>query len=178
MKSIILIGYMGAGKTTVGRHLAQKLGRTFYDLDWYIETRYRKPIHQIFSERGESGFREIEREMLHEAAAFEDIVLSCGGGTPCYFDNIDYMNEVGHTVYLKCSPETLAAHLKMGRSIRPLIQGKTPEELDAFIRESLTQRAPFYEKARIIIDVPYLGAKERVEQIAAVIAGKIAEDKA
>ena len=116
--------------------------------------------------------------MLHEAAAFEDIVLSCGGGTPCYFDNIDYMNEVGHTVYLKCSPETLAAHLKMGRSIRPLIQGKTPEELDAFIRESLTQRGPFYEKARIIIDVPYLGAKERVEQIAAVIAGKIAEDKA
>ena len=172
MKSIILIGYMGAGKTTVGRHLAQKLGRTFYDLDWYIETRYRKPIHQIFSERGESGFREIEREMLHEAAAFEDIVLSCGGGTPCYFDNIDYMNEVGHTVYLKCSPETLAAHLK------PLIQGKTPEELDAFIRESLTQRGPFYEKARIIIDVPYLGAKERVEQIAAAIAGRIAEDKA
>lgn len=173
MRSIILIGYMGAGKTTVGRTLAMRMGRTFYDLDWYIETRYRKPIHQIFSERGEAGFREMEREMLHEAAAFEDIVLSCGGGTPCYFDNIGYMNSVGETIYLKCTPETLSQHLRMGKSIRPLIQGKTPEELEIYIRESLEARSPFYEKAKHIVEVPYLGDRKRVEQLVEKIAEQI-----
>ena len=91
MKRIILIGYMGAGKTTVGRALAKELGLEFYDLDWYIENRRRKKIPQIFDEEGEEGFRRIEYNMLHEVAEFENIVLSCGGGTPCFFDNIDYM---------------------------------------------------------------------------------------
>ena len=165
MRSIILIGYMGAGKTTVGRVLAQRLGRTFYDLDWYIESRYRQSVAQIFSERGEEAFRQMEREMLHEAAAFEDVVLSCGGGTPCFFDNIDYMNEVGQTVYLRCTPETLAVHLRMGKSVRPLLQGKTPEELEQYIRESLEARSPFYEKAQYVVDVPVLGSKERVSDL-------------
>ena len=100
MKSIVLIGYMGSGKTTVGRQLALALGRTFYDLDWYIEMRYHRSVAQLFAERGEDGFRELERNMLHEAAEFEDIVLSCGGGTPCFFDNMEYMNQAGETVFL------------------------------------------------------------------------------
>ena len=81
MKRIVLIGYMGSGKTTVGKALAKEIGLPFYDLDWYIESRMRKKVSQIFAERGEEGFRQIERNMLHEVAEFEDVVVSCGGGT-------------------------------------------------------------------------------------------------
>ena len=111
MKSIIIIGYMGAGKTTVGKALAKDLGVMFYDLDWYIESRMRKTVKQIFDEVGEEGFRKIEHNMLHEVAEFENVVVSCGGGTPCFFDNMDYMNQLGETFYLKASPEILHAHL-------------------------------------------------------------------
>lgn len=156
MTSIILIGYMGAGKTTLGRMLAKKLGVMFYDLDWYIESRMHTTVKQIFDEKGEEGFRRIERNMLHEVAEFENIVLSCGGGTPCFFDNIDYMNRCARTVYLKASPEVLLAHLKMGRTVRPLLQGKTPEELALFIRQQLEAREPFYAKARYTLDVNIL----------------------
>ena len=123
MIRIIMIGYMGAGKTTVGRQLALALGCSFYDLDWYIEMRYHRTVAQIFAERGEEGFRELERNMLHEVAEFENIVLSCGGGTPCFFDNMEYMNQQGETIYLNASPAVLKEHLQMGKSVRPLIQG-------------------------------------------------------
>ena len=89
MKCIALIGYMCVGKTTVGRDLARRLGLRFYDLDWYIEERFHKRISAIFAEEGEAHFRDLERRMLHEVAQFEDIVLSCGGGTPAHFDNMD-----------------------------------------------------------------------------------------
>lgn len=153
MKSIIIIGYMGAGKTTVGKALAKELGVMFYDLDWYIESRMRKTVKQIFDEIGEEGFRKIERNMLHEVAEFENVVVSCGGGTPCFFDNMDYMNQLGETIYLKASPETLHTHLKMGKGVRPLLLNKTPEEVEIFIREQLMLREPFYNKAKHIIDI-------------------------
>lgn len=153
MKSIIIIGYMGAGKTTVGKALAKELGVMFYDLDWYIESRMRKTVKQIFDEIGEEGFRKIERNMLHEVAEFENVVVSCGGGTPCFFDNMDYMNQLGETIYLKASPETLHTHLKMGKGVRPLLINKTPEEVEIFIREQLKLREPFYNKAKYIIDI-------------------------
>lgn len=153
MKSIIIIGYMGAGKTTVGKALAKELGVMFYDLDWYIESRMRKTVKQIFDEIGEEGFRKIERNMLHEVAEFENVVVSCGGGTPCFFDNMDYMNQLGETIYLKASPETLHTHLKMGKGVRPLLLNKTHEEVEIFIREQLKLREPFYNKAKHIIDI-------------------------
>lgn len=153
MKSIIIIGYMGAGKTTVGKALAKELGVMFYDLDWYIESRMRKTVKQIFDEIGEEGFRKIERNMLHEVAEFENVVVSCGGGTPCFFDNMDYMNQLGETIYLKASPETLHTYLKMGKGVRPLLLNKTPEEVEIFIREQLKLREPFYNKAKHIIDI-------------------------
>ena len=153
MKSIIIIWYMGAGKTTVGKALAKELGVMFYDLDWYIESRMRKTVKQIFDEIGEEGFRKIERNMLHEVAEFENVVVSCGGGTPCFFDNMDYMNQLGETIYLKASPETLHTHLKMGKGVRPLLLNKTPEEVEIFIREQLKLREPFYNKAKHIIDI-------------------------
>ena len=162
MKRIILIGYMGAGKTTLGKALAQATGLQFIDLDWYIEERFHTSIQQIFADKGESGFRDIERRMLHEVAEFEDVIISCGGGTPCYFDNIDYMNLQGDTIYLKATPETLKAHLLMGKNKRPLIQGKSPEELIGFISESLNKRAMFYEKARHTIDIDVITRNDQI----------------
>lgn len=111
MQRIILIGYMGSGKTTVGRALAKELGLQFYDLDWYIESRRRKTVAQLFAEVGEDGFRQIERNMLHEVAEFENVVVSCGGGTPCFFDNMDYMTQQADVVWLKAEPEIGRAHV-------------------------------------------------------------------
>lgn len=162
MQRIILIGYMGAGKTTVGRQLAKRLGLMFYDLDWYITSRMRRTVKEIFDEGGEEAFRRIEHNMLHEVAEFEDVVISCGGGTPCFFDNMDYMNAQGETVYLKATPDVLYAHLKMGKSVRPLLLDKTPEQVEAFVKEQLKEREPFYSKARHVLDVNVLDTSDKI----------------
>ena len=160
---IILMGYMGSGKTTVGRALAKDLNMPFYDLDWYIESRMRKTVKQIFDERGEDGFRVIERNMLHEVAEFENIVVSCGGGTPCFFDNIDYLNQQGETVYLKCTPEVLHKHLSMGKTVRPLLLNKTPEQVKTYIEEQLQVREPFYSKAKHTVDGTLMDNYEKIK---------------
>lgn len=153
---------MGSGKTTVGKALARELGLVFYDLDWYIESRRRKTVAQIFAERGEAGFREIERNMLHEVAEFEDIVLSCGGGTPCFFDNMEYLNQQGDVIWLKADAEVLYKHLQMGKTERPLLKGKSPEELISFIREQLVLREPFYSKAKHMLDVNLMDTYDKI----------------
>ena len=163
MIRIIIIGYMGAGKTTVGRALSRELGIPFYDLDWYIESRMRKTVKQLFDERGEEGFRRIERSMLHEVAEFENVIVSCGGGTPCFFDNMEYMNQQGQTVYLQASPEVLYGHLLMGKSVRPLLLGKTREELLVFIKEQLKQREPYYSQARHILNVDLMDNYDKIK---------------
>lgn len=163
MTRIILIGYMGAGKTTIGKALAREMGLEFYDLDWYIENRFQKKIPEIFAERGEEGFRVIEQKMLHEVAEFENVIISCGGGTPCFYDNMDYMNQQGDTLYLNAAPSVLKEHLLMGKSQRPLIQGKSPEELEMFIQESLEKRLPFYTKAKHEINIDVIHTKEDIQ---------------
>jgi len=163
MRRIILIGYMGAGKTTVGKALSKELGVPFYDLDWYIESRRRKTVPQIFAEVGEEGFRQIEHNMLHEVAEFEDVIISCGGGTPCFFDNIDYMNQQGQVVYLRCEPEVLRGHLLMGKTERPLLKDKSPEELLGFIQQQLQQREPYYTKAAYTLDVTLMDNYEKIK---------------
>jgi shikimate kinase len=154
---------MGAGKTTVGKALSKELGATFYDLDWYIESRMRKTVAQIFAERGEEGFRKMEYNMLHEVAEFENVIISCGGGTPCFFDNMDYLNQQGQTVYLKAAPEVLYSHLLMGKVERPLIKGKSPEELITFIRQQLDKREPYYSKAKYTLDVSLMDNYEKIK---------------
>ena len=163
MFRIILIGYMGAGKTTVGKALAAELGVTFYDLDWYITMRYHRTVPEIFAERGEEGFRDLERRMLHEVAEFENVVVSCGGGTPCFFDNMSYMNSLADTVYLKATPDVLAMHLRMGKGKRPLLEGKSPEQLEDYIREMLETREPFYTQAKYTLDVSLLDTASKIQ---------------
>ena len=163
MTRIIIVGYMGSGKTTVGKALSKDMGIPFYDLDWYIESRMRKTVAQIFAERGEEGFRKIEYNMLHEVAECENVIISCGGGTPCFFDNMDYMNGQGETVYLKASPEVLYGHLKMGKTERPLLKNKTPEEMQVFIAEQLEKREPYYSKAKHTLDVNLLENYEKIK---------------
>lgn len=173
MKRIIIIGYMGSGKTTVGHALSQELGLPFYDLDWYIETRMHCTVKQIFDEKGEEGFRKIEHNLLHEVAEFEDVIISCGGGTPCFFDNIDYINRQGETVYLKCTTDVLYKHLKMGKTVRPLLLNKTPDEVKTFIETQLKQREPFYAKAKHIVDVSLMDNKEKIKTTVDAIRGEL-----
>ncbi len=163
MRRIIIIGYMGAGKTTVGKALSKELNIPFYDLDWYIESRMRKTVPQIFAERGEEGFRKIEHNLLHEVAEFENVIISCGGGTPCFYDNMDYLNAQGDTVYLKASPEVLYGHLKIGKTERPLLKNKTPEEMQEYIREQLDKREQYYLQAKHVLDVNLMDNYEMIK---------------
>ena len=173
MKRIIIIGYMGSGKTTVGHALSQELGLPFYDLDWYIESRMHRTVKQIFDEKGEEGFRKIEHNLLHEVAEIEDVIISCGGGTTCVFDNIDYINRQGETVYLKCTTDVLYKHLKMGKTVRPLLLNKTPDEVKTFIEAQLKQREPFYAKAKHIVDVSLMDNKEKIKTTVDAIRGEL-----
>lgn len=163
MTRIFLIGYMGAGKTTLGRPLAQKLGATFCDLDDCIEEHYGKTISEIFAEKGEDAFRTIERNILQEVVKLENVVVSCGGGTPCFFDNMEMMNACGETVFLSASPAVLKEHLLMGKNKRPLIQGKKPEELEDFVRQSLQGRLSFYQKAKNVINIEVIHTDEEIQ---------------
>ena len=147
MTRLFLVGYMGAGKTTLGHALAKELGIQFIDLDNYIENRFCKTIAQIFAEKGEEEFRNIERRMLQEVGEFEDVIISTGGGTPCFFDNIEYMNNQGTTVFLDVPVERLFIRLSIARQKRPLIKDKNDAELKAFITEQLEKRNEHYSKA-------------------------------
>ena len=122
----------------------------------------RKSVSELFEERGEEGFRQIEVNMLHEVAEFENVIISCGGGTPCFYNNIDYMNEQGETIYLKASPEVLFKHIKMTRVPRPLLKDKSPEEVKEFIKEQIAYREPFYLKAKHVFDINLLDTREEI----------------
>ena len=148
---IYLVGYMGCGKSTIGRKVSDLLGISFIDLDKYIEERYFKTIPAIFAEEGEKSFREKERASLIEVSQFEDIVVGTGGGAPCFYDNMELMNSHGITVYISPDTEVLASRLIKSKTERPLIAGKSPAELVLFIEEALIKRSPFYEMAKIII---------------------------
>lgn len=153
MKPIFLIGYMGAGKTAVGRALARRYGLEHIDLDWRIEQRFHQKISDMFATIGEEGFRRRERNMLHEVMAMEDVVVSVGGGTPCFFDNMEQMNEAGDTIYLQCGVDVLVERIMRSQGKRPIVAGKTEDELKIFITEHLLQRTSFYSMAKYVLEV-------------------------
>lgn len=149
MTPVFIIGYMASGKTTFGRALAKSLGLEFIDLDFYIEQRFRKSIREIFASEGEEAFRKKEQAMLREAGEFENVVISCGGGTPCFFDNIDYMNERGLTVFLNTSTDCIVRRLAANNSRRPLMAGKSVEEIRETAERGIQDRMPHYSRAAI-----------------------------
>lgn len=149
---IYLIGYMGSGKSMVGKGLAQKLGLTFIDMDHYIEERNFRTVPQIFAEDGEAGFRKLEQKALHELSEFDDVVIATGGGAPCFFDNMEVIKRTGRSVYLNGTPRIIAERLKQSKIERPLIKGKTDQELVDFIHGTLTKRSAWYQQADVIIN--------------------------
>ena len=152
MKRIFLIGYMGSGKTTVGKLLAMKLGYSFVDMDAHIEEQQFKSVSKIFAERGEDEFRLLEQKCLHEVAQFDDVIISTGGGAPCFFGNMEYMNAYGTTFYLRFTADELADRLATQAAKRPLIASKTGDELRQFIAEGLEKREPFYTQANYSVE--------------------------
>ena len=150
MQRIFLIGFMGAGKTTVGKELSSQMKLSFIDLDHFIENRYHKTIRQIFEEKGEDAFRDMEQKTLREVAEFEDVVISTGGGTPCFHQNMLFMNEKGTTVYLKVSIEELVKRISLNKNVRPVLNGYSDNELNLFVEEIMAKRSPAYEQAQII----------------------------
>ena len=162
MIRVFLMGFMGAGKTTLGKALAKDLGVSFIDLDQYIENRYLKSVSQLFAAYGEQGFRERESRLLREVGEFDNVIVSCGGSTPLIGDNMDYMLSQGQTVYLKCNNDTLLRRLKVARSQRPLIASKTDEELAAFIESETKRREPGYLRARYICPGDRLESRDQI----------------
>jgi shikimate kinase len=149
---VYLIGFMGSGKSTAGRKLASHLGWSFIDLDDKIEFRAGKAIKDIFSEHGEEYFRELESEVLKEFQNQTDIVISTGGGTPCFSGNMEYMNRTGLTVYLKLNPGQLKSRLAGTREERPLLKNLDDNSLLNFIEEKLEFREKWYSMADLIVD--------------------------
>ncbi|MBD5370690.1 MAG: shikimate kinase [Bacteroides sp.] len=160
---IFIIGYMASGKTTLGRALARALGRDFIDLDFYIEQRFRKRIPEIFAERGEEGFRDMEARMLREVGEFSGVVVSCGGGTPCHRDNMEYMNARGTTVFLDATIARICYRLSVAKTRRPLLEGIPADRLPAFIESHLAPRLPYYTRAHISIPSDALETRAQID---------------
>jgi len=156
---------MGSGKSTLGKKLAKYAGLQFIDMDHYIEKRNCKTVPQLFEEYGEEGFRKKERKALEELSEFTDVVIATGGGAPCFFDNVDLMNRTGKTIYLNIDPKILADRLIKSKTERPLIKGKSKEELMTFIDETLKKRNAFYTQARYQITRPNANLDEIMEMI-------------
>jgi Shikimate kinase len=149
---IYLIGFMGSGKTTIGKPLAAKLGYQFVDQDEVIEKRFGMTITEVFAKYGEPKFRETEREVLAELSQTDKAVIATGGGCPCFFDNMETMNRHGLTIYLKGDPKTLVHRLKDSHGTRPLIKGKTEDELLQYVMDKLQERDPYYSKAKCTVE--------------------------
>lgn len=163
---IFLIGFMGSGKTHWGRLLSEKLGIRFFDLDEQVTTHAGKPIAEIFSSEGEEHFRLLEKEVLHIITeSHESFVMACGGGSPCYFNNIDYMNQSGTTVWINTVIDTLFERLVLEKEKRPLIKDLTDEQLKSFIHKKFADRKIYYEQANVMVEEEPVELDKLIEKI-------------
>ena len=156
---VFLIGFMGCGKSTKAKQLANRLGCDVIDLDAIIVAQEGKSIADYFAENGEAAFRKLEQETLKNYPYPETSVIATGGGLPCFFDNMDWMNANGKTVYLKMTPPQLVSRLH-NREKRPLLKGMDDEQLLAFIETKLTERNAFYNQAQVVVNAFDLDAEE------------------
>ena len=148
---IYLVGYMGAGKTTTARRLANQLGWQVVDTDALFEEKYKISVNDFFNKYDEPLYRKLESDVLKGTENLENVVVSTGGGTACYFDNMDWMNNHGITIFLCISPQAAVDRVIHSRHKRPLVEGKSEEELTEFVNQHYASRKPFYEDAQIIV---------------------------
>ena len=144
---IFLIGFMGSGKSTIGRELADRLGFDFLDLDEVIEKSAGLPVVEIFARQGEPAFRRLEAGCLRQTLPLRRTVVATGGGTPCFYQNMEWMNNHGVSVFLDIPPATLAGRLENDSTRRPLLKGKTGRQLADLISHKLASREAFYHLA-------------------------------
>ncbi len=152
MSVVFIIGFMTAGKTSEGKRLAKLMNRKFIDLDRLIEEKEKKTVAELFSEKGEEYFREIESKTLQSINIKDNCIVSCGGGSPCYHNNINWIKENGIAVWLKISVDTVLKRLSETKKVRPLLKNLTGEELKNFINKKMKEREPFYSQAQIQVD--------------------------
>ncbi|MFZ9388091.1 MAG: shikimate kinase [Chitinophagaceae bacterium] len=163
---IFLIGFMGSGKTHWGRLLSQKLGLPFFDMDEQVVAHAGKSIPEIFSEEGEEQFRIMEKEVLYMITeSHESFIMACGGGSPCFFNNIDYMNQSGTTVWIDTPTEILFDRLVREKESRPLIRNLSDEQLRGFIARKFADRRIYYEQASIKVNDESLVLDDFIEKI-------------
>jgi len=161
---IFLIGFMGSGKTHWGRQLSAKLELPFYDLDTVIVEKEHRTVADIFEESGEEYFRYQEKEMLESISAEkESFILSCGGGTPCFFNNIEFMKKNGKVIWLNTSVDILKQRLLKERQTRPLIREVNDEELRRYIVKKLSERRMYYQQADVTVSEESTNLEELIQ---------------
>ncbi len=167
---ISLLGYMGSGKSHISKILSEKINFKLFDLDKEISKRNRLPISEIVAQKGEIYFRKKEREVLEELLATQDVcILSLGGGTPAYYNNMELINTQTTSIYLRTGVGTLSERLKLQKDKRPLIAQIADEDLPEFIAKHLFERSVFYNKARWIVDTDGKTPEEIVEEICTIV---------
>ena len=162
---IYLVGYMGAGKSTTSKRLANKLGWEAYDTDRLFEARYKISINDFFHKYDADLFRRLESQILHDTLLYDNAVIATGGGTACFNKNMEWMNQNGFTIFLKISPESAISRLSQSKVKRPIIYDRPPEELEAFIKNNYAERIPFYEQAQLTVKSENLDINELVTLI-------------
>jgi shikimate kinase len=169
IRRIYIIGFMGSGKTTTGKKLAEGLNWEFIDLDLEIEASAGKTISEIFSRSGEEYFRKLESELLHKLDIKEDTVVSLGGGTPCFSDNMDYINKTGISVYLKMTPAQLSKRLSIESGERPLLKNIPEKDRRLYITAKLAEREIHYNKASIIVNAGSLRIGNLISRLESIM---------
>ena len=162
---IYLVGYMGAGKSTTSKRLANKLGWEAYDTDRLFEERFKISINDFFHKYDADLYRKLETQILHDTLKYDNAVIATGGGTPCFNNNMEWMNQHGFTVFLKVSPQSAISRLSQSKVKRPILIDKTQEELAEFIMKNYAERLPYYEQAQLT----FKGEGCDVEQLATLI---------
>lgn len=166
---VILLGYMYSGKTTVGRKLASILNLPFYDLDHYFEETYKISVKDFFDKYDERAFRDIERRCMLEILSQDKLVLSTGGGTPCFFDNMEVINRSGISVYLKMDPTSIVHRAIHSKNPRPLFKSIAQEELPEFILRHIEEREKYYLRAQHI----FKGENADVASLASLLRNSV-----
>lgn len=169
---VYLLGYMGSGKSRFGRMISQATGWEFLDLDEVFETRFKISIPDFFLKYDEPAFRMIERSLLLETIGKENIIVSTGGGTPCFFDNMEVILKNGYSIYLRWEPADLKTNILKSRKVRPLLQSVPESNLEKYIIEHLQRREPFYQRAELIMPLCKANVESQFEVLIQIIAGR------